>query len=223
MKRRAAVIDKVVKMLRLASGAGTEAEAHTALTLAQKLMYAHGIAEHELEEERGELDPIEDRVVDQSGHRVVWKEYLAAIIAENFRCAYVLSASRSSGVTRLVFLGRASDVAVAAEAYQASAIVGTHLAEECALTRAPSDRSDAREAFLTGFLKGLLDRFDESASSSALLVVAESAVVAHAAAFVNAPPPDRAAASDLPMRDGGALREGFESGYAHGGGARRVT
>ncbi len=48
--RREAVLDKVVKMLRLARRAGTEAEAHTALTLAQKLMYAHDIAEHELDD-----------------------------------------------------------------------------------------------------------------------------------------------------------------------------
>jgi hypothetical protein len=218
MSRRDEVIAKVVKMLRLARAAGTEAEAHTALTLAQKLMYAHEIAEHELAEHEA-AQPIEDTVVDASGRHVGWKEYLAAIIAESFRCAYIISQSRSSGVVRLVFVGRRSDVVVADEAYQASAAVAATLAEECAGSRDEAGRDAARASFLTGFLKGLYDRLQENAASTALLVVAEPAVMAHAAALTNA---GSASGADLPATDGSALREGIESGYAHGSGERRL-
>lgn len=218
MKRRDEIIAKVVKMVRLARGAGTEAEAHTALTLAQKLMYAHDIAEHELCDSDA-AQPIEDTVVDATGKHVGWKEYLAAIIAENFRCAYIISESRASGVVRLVFVGRSADVAVAAEAYQAGALVAATLADACASSRTEPDQDAARTSFLTGFLKGLYDRFQESAALTALVVVAEPAVMEHAAALTHA---DRAPAAALPTTDGGALSEGFASGYAHGAGERRL-
>ena len=216
------MIDKVIKILRLARAAGSDAEAHTALTLAQRLMYAHGIADHELDADPGGVEPIEDRIVDEAGHRVPWKEYLAAVIAENFRCACIISSSRASGSVRLVFVGRQSDAAVAAEAYQASAIVAAHLATQCAATRAPGEQADARASFLTGFLKGLVDRFDESMAETALMVVASGAVLEHAAQFVNAPAPDGSEPGRLPVQDQGALREGFESGYAHASGQRRL-
>lgn len=218
MKRRDEIIAKVVKMLRLARAAGTEAEAHTALTLAQKLMYAHEIAEQELAEPDA-AQPIEDTVVDATGKHVGWKEYLAAIIAENFRCAYIISESRSSGVVRLVFVGRRPDALVAAEAYQASAMVAATLAEECAHTRSEAHQGAARASFLTGFLKGLYDRFQESAASTALVVVADPEVMQQAAALTNG---GNATGAELPTTDGSALREGFESGYAHGSGERRL-
>jgi hypothetical protein len=218
MKRRDEIIAKVVKMLRLARAAGTEAEAHTALTLAQKLMYAHEIAEHELEEPDA-AQPIEDKVIDETGKHVGWKEYLAAVIAESFRCAYIISESRSTGVVRLVFVGRRQDAAVAAEAYEAAAVVAANLAEEYIRARPDPGRETARASFLTGFLKGLYDRLQESAASAALLVVPEAAVVQHATALTNG---GNAGGQGLPTADGSALREGFESGYAHGSGQRRL-
>lgn len=219
--RRDAVLAKVIKMLRLSRAAGTQAEAHTALTLAQQLMYAHDIAEDDVvvDGDRSESEPIEDTVVDETGHHVAWKEYLAAIIAENFRCAYVISESRSSGNVRLVFLGRRNDATVAGEAYRASAAVAAHLAERCVLPRDEADRPAARASFLTGFLKGLLERFAESASANALAVVVEDAVTQHALGFTNA---GTATGGALPHADADALRDGFESGYAHGAGKRRL-
>lgn len=203
-------------MLRLARGAGTEAEAHTALTLAQKLMYAHDIEDQELLEPEA-IQPIDDAVVDATGRHVAWKEYLAAIIAENFRCAYIISEHRGTGVVRLVFVGRRSDAAVASEAYAASAMVAAHLAEACAKSREPAEQPAARASFLTGFLRGLCGRFDENASKTALLVVADAGVVAEARALSNAA---EATGGALPVSDGDAVREGFVSGYAHGSGRR---
>ncbi len=218
MKTREHVIDKVVKVLRLSRGAGTEAEAQTALLLAQKLMYEHDLSAGDIEES-GAPQPIEDSVVDSSGQHVVWKEYLAAIIAESFRCAYIISESRSSGQVRLVFIGRRSDVLVATEAYQASAAVAAALAEDCASRRDPGEREAARSSFLTGFLKGLLDRLTENAGSTALVVVPEAAVLEHAAAFANG---GEAAGGALATSDPGALHEGLESGRLHASGTRLI-
>ena len=96
-------------------------------------------------------------------------------------------------------------------------------AEAAASLRGEAPRSgDARASFLTGFLKGLVDRFDESVANTALLLVTEREVLDHAAAFVNAPAADASRATSFPMEDSGALREGFESGYAHASGQRRL-
>ena len=213
---RDAVIEKVVKVLRLARGAGTEAEAQTALALAQRLMYAHDIAESELDP-GPEPQSIDDRVIEETGAQVAWKEYLGAVIAENFRCAYIVSVSRSTGAVRLVLVGRRDDAAVAVEAYQTSVYVASHLAGQCAAARAPADQAGARASFLTGFLKGLYDRFQESASSTALVRVANPDVIAHATALTNA---GLARGGELSSSDGSALREGIESGYAHAAGRR---
>ncbi len=223
MRRRDEVIQKIIKMLRLARNAGTEAEAHTALTLAQKLMYAHDVEEHEVDGPEVDgpevVQPIDDAVVDEMGRHVDWKEYLAAIVAENFRCAYIISESRSTGTIRLVFVGRRADVAIAREAYETSAIVAGHLAEQCAQSRAPHEQPAARASFLTGFLRGLCGRFDENKGSTALMVIADPEVIAEAQAFANG---GQATGGRLPVADGEALRAGYESGYAHGSGERAL-
>ena len=94
-------------------------------------MYAPDIVAQELDEPEV-AQPIEDTVVDASGHHVAWKEFLAAIVAESFRCAYIISESRSAALVRLVFVGRRPDTLVAAEAYRTSAAVASSLAEACA-------------------------------------------------------------------------------------------
>lgn len=218
MSTREEVIAKVVKVLRLARGAGTEAEAQTALLMAQRLMYAHDIAAGELEEPDA-AQPIDDVVVDADGHHVVWKEYLAAIVAESFRCAYIISESRSTGVVRLVFIGRRADVTVATEAYLASAAVAASLAEECASTRQEWERDGARASFLTGFLKGLLDRLTENAASTALVVLADAEVLETAASLANG---GQATGGALATSDAEALSDGVESGRLHGSGKRLI-
>lgn len=218
MSTRDEVIAKVVKVLRLARGAGTEEEARTALALAQKLMYAHDIGAGDLEIP-DVAQPIEDAVVDASGRHVPWKEYLAAIVAESFRCAFIISESRATGAVRLVFVGRRSDVAVATEAYLAGAAVAASLAEDCAAGRPEAERDGARASFLTGFLKGLLDRLSENAASTALITLADADVLAHAAAFANG---GDATGGGLPVSDADALHAGLESGRQHGAGKRLI-
>jgi len=220
VRSRQELIAKVVKVLRLARAAGSEAEAHTALALAQKLMYAHEIAEHELELGQAESEqPIEDAVVDASHRHVAWRQCLAAVVAENFRCAIIISESKSNGVVRLVFVGRKPDVAVASEAYETSVVVAANLARACAEGRPEADRELARQSFLTGFLKGLDQRFRAQATSTALLVLADAAVMREATALTNA---GEARGSALPVGDQEAMRDGFEAGYEQGGGGRRL-
>ena len=216
-------------MLRLARGAGTEAEAHTALTLAQKLMYAHGLQASEVGDARSredvEVEPIEDAVVDHASARLGWREYLAAVAAENFRCAYILSRARARpgaanpGVVRLVFVGRQHDVAAASEAYRAAAIAGETLAERYVSERGAAERDAARDAFLSGFLAGLDKRFRENVQATSLVVRLDDDVLAHAKAFTNA---EDAIGVGLPTADADALRTGFSEGFAFGDPTKRI-
>ena len=219
MPSRDEAIAKVVKVLRLARGAGTEHEAHAALLTAQKLMYQHDIGEHEVHDQAAPSEAILDTVVEQSGERMPWNEYLAAVIAENFRCAYIISRSRSTGVTRLVFVGRSADVTVAAEAYQSAATAARQLGEAFAASREPGARAAAKDSYLIGFLKGLYERFQVNITQGALVVQTEAEVVAHAAAFTNAEPAQGAA---LTASDAEAVDRGFATGYQYGSGTKPI-
>lgn len=210
MDRRASVIDKVVKMLRLARNAGTDAEAQTAIVLARRLMVAHDLDEADLEEGEPQRQPIDDAVVDASPRHVSFKEYLAAIVGESFRCAVIISEHRATGTVRLVFVGRTADVAVAREAYDAALIAAANLAEEHVRARPASEQDVARGSFLTGFLKGLDARLREDAAATALLVVTDAEVLAHATALANG---GDATGGTLPTGDGEALRQGYGAGY----------
>ena len=108
---------------------------------------------------------------------------------------------------------------VATEAFLASAVVAATLAEECASTRHDFEKDGARASFLTGFLKGLLDRLTENASSTALVVAADAAVQDQAAAFANG---GQATGGRLETSDQSALQDGMESGYLHGSGKRLI-
>lgn len=227
-RARREILEKVVKMLRLARGAGTEAEAHTALTLAQKLMYAHGLSASEVDEGRaGEdvVEPIEDAVVDHASSRLGWREYLAAVVAENFRCAFLLSrakprtGSTNVGIVRLVFVGRQHDVAAASEAYRAATIAGETLAERYVTEREPAEQDAARAAFLSGFLAGLDRRFRDNVQTTSLVVRLDDEVLAHAKSFTNA---DEAVGVGLPAGDPDALRTGFSQGFAFGDPTKRL-
>ena len=233
-RSRREALEKVVKMLRLARAAGTEAEAHTALSLAQKLMYAHGLEAHEVDEsaESGaggdgretDLEPIEETMVDHASSRLGWREYLAAVVAENFRCAYILSqgkpsASSKRGVVRLVFVGRQLDVAAGTHAYRAAMFAGETLAETYAKDRDEAEREKARDAYLSGFLAGLDRRLRENIASAALTIRLDDAVLAHAQKLTNA---GEAEGVGLPVGDVDALRSGFEHGFAYGDKTKRV-
>lgn len=217
-RSRRDALEKVVKMLRLARAAGTDAEAQTALALAQKLMYAHGIEATDVDERTDEVEAIEDEMVDHASNRLGWREYLAAVIAENFRCAYIMSHPKSApSAVRLVFVGRTHDVAAATAAYRAATVAGETLAYR--YVDETGGGNDAFEAYLSGFLAGLDRRFRENVTESALAVRLDDAVMERARELTNA---GDATAAALPAGDTTALRAGYDDGFAHGDPTKRI-
>ena len=215
MPSRAAIVEKIVKILRLARGAGTDAEAHTALLHAQRLMLTHDVSETELADPAA-ADAIEEIVADQLGVRLPWKEYLAAVIAESFRCAYIISRARSTGVTRFVFIGQGADASIATEAYHTAVSAADQLAARYAATRPEADA--ARASYLSGFISGLYQRFQENSEKSALLVCTSAAVLAHAQAYARVD----ADGGALPTEDADAVKRGYDTGWTFGGTRRAL-
>jgi hypothetical protein len=214
-RSRRDALEKVVKMLRLARAAGTEAEAQTALALAQKLMYAHGLEAGDVEEASDEAEAIEDEMVDHASNSLGWREYLAAVIAENFRCAFIMSHPRSApNAVRLVFVGRGPDVAAATAAYRAATVAGETLAY-----RYVDETGGSFESYLSGFLAGLDKRFRDNVTETALAVRVDDAVMERAKSLTNA---GDAEGSGLPVGDASAVRSGYEDGFAHGDPTKRL-
>lgn len=217
-RSRREALEKVVRMLRLARAAGTEAEAQTALALAQKLMYAHGLEAEDVDGTNVEIEPIEEEMVDHASNRLGWREYLAAVIAENFRCAFIMSHPRSAlNAVRLVFVGRAHDVAAASAAYRAATVSGETLAYRYV---DETGRGDAAfRTYLSGFLAGLDRRLRENVTESALAIRLEDSVMERAEALTNA---GEATSSTLPVDDAHALRSGYADGFAFGDAKKQI-
>jgi hypothetical protein len=215
-RSRRDALEKVVKMLRLARAAGTEAEAQTALALAQKLMYAHGLEAEDVEGDTSDVESIDEEMVDHASNRLGWREYLAAVIAENFRCAYIMSHPRSApNAVRLVFVGRTHDVAAASAAYRAATVAGETLAY-----RFVDETGGSFESYLSGFLAGLDQRFRENVTESALAIRLEDAVMESARSLTNA---GDAEAAILPTADAGAVSAGYDAGFAYGDRKKRLS
>lgn len=215
MPSRADIVEKIVKILRLARGAGTDAEAHNALLHAQRLMLAHDVSETELSDP-AESMAIEEVVADHLGARLPWKEYLAAVIAESFRCAYIISRARSTGATHFVFIGQGADAPIATEAYHTAVSAADQLAARHAATRPDADI--ARASYLSGFISGLYERFQESSTKNPLLVCTPAAVLAHAQAYTCA----HADGGALPTEDADAVKRGYDTGWTFGGDRRAL-
>ena len=102
---------KIRKLLALADGAGTEAEAANAAARAAALMAQYQIEQADVDElVRDAEDPMVRVDTESSGRFAGWRKQLAGGIAAGCGCSVILVRSRSKGETILSFFGRTSDV-----------------------------------------------------------------------------------------------------------------
>jgi hypothetical protein len=104
------VIDKVRKLLAIAESTPFEAEAQTAMALAQKLLLEHELSMTDV----SDSDPdrkFEEAIVFKGTRAPPVGKYVAAIVNEFFFC-YPIVDRRSDGLTRAVLFGRREHVAV---------------------------------------------------------------------------------------------------------------
>lgn len=221
------VLDKVRKLRRVAEGSTNENEAHNALLLAQKLMAEHRLAEADVAGPEPDSNPVEHVTVLAAAKHVAWKVWLSSVIAKNFRCTVYLSRSRRLNESRIHFLGRREDLAIAIEVYAgaleaATKLAGIHVRQRqdaAAWFGVPHPAKhwlDVRAAFYTGFVNGLGQRFEEQRAANqqwGLVLVQDAVVVAEAKRTIKGKGRGFGGNSG---HDRDAYQAGVNAGRAHG-------
>lgn len=191
-KDRDNIIAKIRKLLAMTSDRGaTEAEAIQAALAAQRLIAEYDVADYELGTP-DQTEPIEEEIIKASQG---WADWLADVIAENFRCKTYRHYSRIGTNKRrsqhIVFLGYAHDA-------KAAALVFKKLLANCneqlrKFMRSKDDylkliasdfgplfvrdvRTNLRYSFVEGYIGGVARELEKQ--TQALMLICPSAVLA---------------------------------------------
>jgi len=152
------IISRVQKLLKQAEGTPYEAEASSAMLLAQKLMVKHGLSASDINE--GETKGVIDFDLS-TGRHAWWKKSLARLIADNFRCANYNHRVVGDGVSTIRYIGKADDVETASSVYYyAVKMITYHSGNYIKLrkTKEVYAKGD-KNTYIMGYLLGLKDKF----------------------------------------------------------------
>ena len=182
------VINRVKKLLALAVGGANANESESALLLAQRMMAENNIA---LEDVQGQAEAPRPEVVrhyatySKGNSALVWYAVdLARVIAKNFRVSYVIGTSPQKSKSKaakekgdipqsVIFIGLSDDVMLAVEVYQFAFESVKHHADRYArkLYSQGHPMTGLRDAFTTGYLKGLREKFEEQVAANNWLAI----------------------------------------------------
>lgn len=181
-----AILEKVRKVRNLAERAGTDGEAQSAAAALQRLMVKYGITESDLEIPVEGPRPVANNEADQmKSYTPAWKNNLARVIAENFRCQHYWAKDVGyydvRGEYRYVhvlrFVGLEQDVALAVECYRIMVAVSDKLAKKYRTqykkefgTISVAKAMSMRESYLHGFVSGLEDAFRKQVETQAIVL-----------------------------------------------------
>lgn len=169
------LISKIKKLLALAGNNNNEAECIAAALKAQKLISDNNVEDFELNDDKTS-ENIEEIMSDPyCGKR--WREILAAIVAENFRCKnYISYYSKSSWkqgkMFQQVFVGYQSDANAALLVFNKLVEVGEYNAkEQCRQAKLKYGTSQGvKNTFLLGFCYGVKLELEKQAQALMILV-----------------------------------------------------
>ncbi len=211
--------ERIGKLLKIAESSPYPAEVEAALLKAQELMAINGLSEGDINpSERGD---VVEKEIDLGGRAERWKKYLAVVLAENFRCMIYGSRRIKYGdgegsfavfYSVLVILGRRDDVDIVFDAFCRCIVAATRFALEYR-EKTKFRWQTVRSSYLTGFVRGLEDRFEEQKRANpewGLALVRDPEVeFAYEALDLR-----KAAASRVVLRG----KDAFADGYAKGRG-----
>lgn len=128
MSNKNEMLNKIKNLLNTTTENGaSEAEAQSAILLAQKLMAKHGLEMADVEANAGDK-ATKKEVMEGYGTEGVklawWHKRLAQIIADNFRCYYFLRVYYKE--TKIVFMGLKEDVEIAKSIFKFASIQIEH-------------------------------------------------------------------------------------------------
>lgn len=196
------MLEKVRKLLALASNNPSEEEAKAAALKAQELITQYNL---DLDKDTPE-EVVEYRMVPAvHSNNEGFRKPLAAVIAENFRCKAIIARGR------VVFFGRAGDVEACAETfnylYKVCHNIGERL-ERKARKEGRSTRGVAN-SYYYGFILGINDSMSEQSKALAI-VVPDDVEEEYSKRFVNIRKDNRG------MRDMGFDPEAYQQGLDDG-------
>lgn len=159
------IISKVQNLLELAYDAPNDEEGQTALLMAQKLMVKHNLSMSDIKTSQKN-----DNIGETVGHweyRIVWwKEKLAAILGENFRCKTIRRRLVEKGITQMIFFGYDTDAELCTKVYEGALLYLDYRLKRLFPTVSKARWKDYKKSYLLGFLDGLDQRFKNQTQSS---------------------------------------------------------
>ncbi len=224
MQEREDIIDKIRKLLaHSVENGATQAEAIAFALKAQALIAEHDVQEWELGDACEEI--VEHRV--DLPTRRKWREYLASIVSENFRCkAYIQNfgcRKGHRGVPHVFFVGYEHDARAAAMVFERLYVIGDELGRQA--KRDASGWSHAYDNFVVGFCDGVQGELERQCKAL-MLVVPQEVDRYYEDLNLYAPRPAREFVFDSEIRDRGraAGRDAVRAGRMESGdGGHLVT
>ena len=159
------IISKVQNLLELAYDAPNDEEGQTALLMAQKLMVKHNLSMSDIKTSQ-KNDNIGETVGHWEYRMVWWKEKLAAILGENFRCKTIRRRLVEKGITQMIFFGYDTDAELCTKVYEGSLLYLDYRLKRLFPTVSKARWKDYKKSYLLGFLDGLDQRFKNQTQSS---------------------------------------------------------
>lgn len=159
------IISKVQNLLELAYDAPNDEEGQPALLMAQKLMVKHNLSMSDIKASQ-KNDNIGETVGHWEYRMVWWKEKLAAILGENFRCKTIRRRLVEKGITQMIFFGYDTDAELCTKVYEGALLYLDYRLKRLFPTVSKARWKDYKKSYLLGFLDGLDQRFKNQTQSS---------------------------------------------------------
>lgn len=159
------IIEKVQNLLELAYDAPNDEEGQTAFLMAQRLMFKHNLSTRDIKTTQRNND-IGETVGHWEYRMPWWKEQLAAILGENFRCKTIRRRVFDKGITQMIFFGYDTDAELCTKVYEGALLFLEYRLKRLLPTVSKSRWKDYKKSYLLGFLEGLEQRFKEQIQSS---------------------------------------------------------
>ena len=159
------IIEKIQNLLGLAYDAPNDEEGQTALLMAQKLMVKHNLSMSDVTAAKTKNN-IGETVGTWEYRMVWWKEKLAAILGENFRCQTIRRRLPDDGITQIIFFGYDTDAKLCTKVYEGALLYLEYRLKRLYRTAITSDYKKYKKSYLIGFLEGLKQRFKDQVKSS---------------------------------------------------------
>jgi len=168
MQDRSEIIDRIRKLLALATDNPNPAEAAQAAMMAQRLIVKNDVADYELMEKVETQKIIESHSCD--ARRNAWSSKLAGVVADAFRCQ-IYRWHYKDDTVHWVFVGYELDATAAKQVFDTLFEIGNRLAaEECRIFRRVFGTArGVKNSYLNGFVSGIRSELEKQ--SKELMVV----------------------------------------------------